>query len=603
MGWSKNHGNIAKVNADYAKAQAEIAKQEASNLAELKTNAEVAAENANTATADTIAVIEDANTAASNADNAASEAATQASYAKNQAERAKSEADRLVGTDVSVLDNKVTIISQKVDTEIGKVTQQLDETNRQTQTLQHGSNVINGTIGSPLDVQIQGRTLISLGNSTLDSTKKYVLADKKIKIKWADASVLTGTAKFIGRNERPTIIRIANFENKVTGSTAENPHDIYYSIGSTLMTPLNGSLLIDQVAINVMTKIDGAISIETTKINGGIAQRRFTFNLIAEVERQIGRIPRSTLADRVQWLKENIESFTANWYGFGSGVGGNKAVIQAWRSDLNAWNATTFQHTQGTVAKLTHSSRNVAQYVDSNGLFHLLANSNQSDGVTSSTINTDYVELEIELKPSANFTQPNVPLYEVAQSDYDNILVVWDENKVLNLYPKVEGVQHLTNPYLIIGGANPSYLYLNLKLGQVGNQKDTLKKIDGKWILNKLVDTEATTPVLLTTPQTIDVTDKVEGDLVVNGLTQVNVGSGFTFTTDDKGKRIYTLTPANQRYLLTVNATELIATYSKNIRTALDDTINKQSDIATTLSVHERAIVDLYVRIKALEVK
>lgn len=124
MGWSKDHGNIAKVNADYAKVQGDVAKQEASNLSKLKTDAEVATENASTAA-------QNANTAKSNADNAASEAITQANHAKNEGDRAKAEADRLAGTDVSVLDNKIGSLSSLNTTNKTSVVESVNEVTTQ----------------------------------------------------------------------------------------------------------------------------------------------------------------------------------------------------------------------------------------------------------------------------------------------------------------------------------------------------------------------------------------------------------------------------------------------------------------------------------------
>ncbi|MGA4519585.1 glycerophosphodiester phosphodiesterase [Solibacillus silvestris] len=125
MGWSKDHGTAAKVNAEYAKEQGNVAKQEATNLAELKSSVEAATQNASAATENANAVIEDANTAASNADSAASEAIAQANHAKNEGDRAKAEADRLVGTDVSKLDNKIT----EVTTQLAENVQQINRIN------------------------------------------------------------------------------------------------------------------------------------------------------------------------------------------------------------------------------------------------------------------------------------------------------------------------------------------------------------------------------------------------------------------------------------------------------------------------------------------
>lgn len=178
---------------------------------------------------------------------------------------------------------------------------------------------------------------------------------------------------------------------------------------------------------------------------------------------------------------------------------------------------------------------------------------------------------------------------------------------------------------------------------------------------------------VLATPQTIDVTDKVEGSLKVNGLTQTEVMSGVIRrekakpvqrttdliwfinvvdnntisvpngsqlthklnkflalykngipfnkygTQDNHGygnrrlsinnedfdpKAEYTITyTALDKHLLTANPTNVKLTYAKNIRGAVDDTVNQVQDNSTMLSVHEKAIVDLYVRVKALEVR
>ncbi|KYD26542.1 hypothetical protein [Geobacillus stearothermophilus] len=104
---------------------------------------------------------------------------------------------------------------------------------------------------------------------------------------------------------------------------------------------------------------------------------------------------------------------------------------------------------------------------------------------------------------------------------------------------------------------------------------------------------------ILATPQTIVVTDKVEGDLVVNGATQVEVGSGFTYTEVD-GKRTYTKLAANQRYNVTANILSVIANYDTSLKSVVDSMVAKQSDIAATVSVNVRAIAELYKRVKAL---
>src|SRR5690606_33806386 len=92
--------------------------------------------------------------------------------------------------------------------------------------------------------------------------------------------------------------------------------------------------------------------------------------------------------------------------------------------------------------------------VDNDGIVHYLAYADPSDGTTPSIINTDYVELEIELKPNADFHNPKVPLYEVTQAEYNKILTDWDANEVINRFPSVEGVQHVVNPVVSVSGGN-----------------------------------------------------------------------------------------------------------------------------------------------------
>lgn len=104
---------------------------------------------------------------------------------------------------------------------------------------------------------------------------------------------------------------------------------------------------------------------------------------------------------------------------------------------------------------------------------------------------------------------------------------------------------------------------------------------------------------ILATPQTIVVTDKVEGDLVVNGQTQVEVGSGFTYTEVD-GERTYTKLAENQRYNVTSNILSIIANYNSSLKSVVDSVVAKQSDIAAQVSVNVRAIAELYKRVKAL---
>lgn len=211
MGWSKDHGTAAKVNAEYAKEQGNVAKQEATNLAELKSNVEAATQNASTAAENANAVIEDANTAASNADSAASEAIAQANHAKNEGDRAKAEADRLAGTDVSVLDNKVTNLSDSVNTKFGEVTTQLAQT----------TNMRNLALAQNLFKGKNAKSSLIVGNNQpIHGVVEYIASGFGGFKYWMAATPYVGYNEVI---ENPCIYASNDGENWVVPTGVTNP--------------------------------------------------------------------------------------------------------------------------------------------------------------------------------------------------------------------------------------------------------------------------------------------------------------------------------------------------------------------------------------------
>jgi hypothetical protein len=114
-----------------------------------------------------------------------------------------------------------------------------------------------------------------------------------------------------------------DFVGKVSGSTVECPHIAYSGGGgtgqpTTLITP-NDTKYEVGISYGNISALDGSISSVSGKVNGGISQQLFSFNLIRIFEDTYGTIPRSTDAvSKVAWLKSNISKLTVNWYGYGS---------------------------------------------------------------------------------------------------------------------------------------------------------------------------------------------------------------------------------------------------------------------------------------------
>jgi hypothetical protein len=337
--------------------------------------------------------------------------------------------------------------------------QMLEKQSQQSATIGHGLNVINSSQNSPLDIRIEGRTLVNVSQNVLDPAKYYVLSDKKSKVKFGDGTTYTGVAKFQGRAEKPILIRVSNFENKVSGSTLENPHLFKRSgtltSGDTSLLSPSSPNFAEQTASGYsnIRSLDSTTISNFCNNNGGIMQYLFSFSLIEEIERYVGKIPASDTAGKVAWLKNNIAKLTFNWWGYGQSPAGYKANLCRWSVLGSTWDVVS-TNTASTPTKTTITLTNTA-YIDPNGFVHFLAYAEPSDGVTASTIYTDYVELETELNQNAQLWNPRFPLYEVdATTEYPNILTTWDENEVMRRFPMVESVQHVQNPYVIAEGEN-----------------------------------------------------------------------------------------------------------------------------------------------------
>lgn len=199
----------------------------------------------------------------------------------------------------------------------------------------------------------------------------------------------------------------ANFVGKVSGSTAANPHVAKVAVSSTLQQPTGFSVEAAQGGYSNLLAVDNGYLTYPTSTNTQYAQQLFSFNLIEHVQRTYGTIPGVTTADKVTWLKSNLSKLTFNWFGFGSSASGNKASIKMWNASNSSWDGNNF-HTLGTVSKasISESATYMSLRIDTNGFAHFLAYAEASDGATSSVINTDYVELQVELSTDIKSNMP-----------------------------------------------------------------------------------------------------------------------------------------------------------------------------------------------------
>lgn len=195
---------------------------------------------------------------------------------------------------------------------------------------------------------------------------------------------------------------LMNFVGKVSGSTTVNPHVVTQRNSVGLETATSTAFEFADARYQVIVSADGLTTSTTTSVNGEQSKHRFSFNVLAHVERLYGTVPGVDIAGKIAWLKTNITKLTATWHGFGTGPTGNKASLTRWDANAGAWLSTAVTgttHTGSGVLPLTFTP-GVATSIDANGFMHLLVFAEPSDGTTASVINTDFVEVKVDLDTS-----------------------------------------------------------------------------------------------------------------------------------------------------------------------------------------------------------
>lgn len=336
----------------------------------------------------------------------------------------------------------------------------LVELDKKSQAVQHGLNIVNAPVASPLNIEIQGCTLVNLlGQTTLDPSKYYVYIPGKGTTKiTAGGNTYEGIAKFTGQSTVSYSIK-QDFRRKVAGSAVENGHIARRAAINNLNVPNNNLLVEFNVGdITGVSTLDNSVTNSggNASTSGNIGQQMFSFDLIRTLQDKYGPQiwqGKTTLAEKVSIAKQLITKLTCNWWGFGIGPVGNKATLARWSNNLSQW-ITAGVNTGTGVGKITASPNYSGQdLIDSNGFSYILAYAEPSNGTVASVINTDYIELELEV--NTNLPLLEDALYEVDQATYNKVNVDTEfiGQKLMDKFPYVQGVQHL-NPVVVAEGGN-----------------------------------------------------------------------------------------------------------------------------------------------------
>ncbi|WP_241674629.1 putative phage tail protein [Paenibacillus luteus] len=201
----------------------------------------------------------------------------------------------------------------------------------------------------------------------------------------------------------------ANFVGKIRASTVANANIGHSSVFTSLVAPSGYSSAneLSQTQYDQSSTLNGVASTVTTLVNGGIAQDKRSIDAIENVIRRYGVGvfgSASTVTERLAWLKVNIAKMVLNAYVSGVGPLGNKAKVAWWTGAWTSSTGGTWENNAATITKVSPITVNGAtawfdRSIDDTGFVHILAYCpDGSNGTIASTINVDFIELEIYLK-------------------------------------------------------------------------------------------------------------------------------------------------------------------------------------------------------------
>lgn len=220
-----------------------------------------------------------------------------------------------------------------------------------------------------------------------------------------------------------------DFLGKVKGSVKECPHTVKYRLFNSLSAPTD---IVEELAAHAISVADSVVMSTTETRENCFPQQLFSFDLIEMVERKFGcKIPGR---NKAQWLKDNCDSVRVNYKGYGTNPTGNKVKITIFDHSsakwLNDWVTITTSapsHKNGAF-RGEHFDRMIP-----NGILHVLAYTDPSNGVSSSTVYTDYISVEMTLKANTAFTTFYCDNNR-AREDKCNPILIQKETKTIKRY-------------------------------------------------------------------------------------------------------------------------------------------------------------------------
>lgn len=195
--------------------------------------------------------------------------------------------------------------------------------------------------------------------------------------------------------------------DKVKGSVLENPNILATGAYSDVMKPSDYLTEMVQQGYNQAAKLDNNILQWQVNVNGNRSAICDKWNVLEVLVRTLGDDffndrGAHEISDKIEVIKNILTEIKPATWGYGTSPTGNKLSYKVWVNN-NSWGGTRVNG-GSTLAKLEYSSTGTAanNYISDDGFLYAISYAEPSDGVTPSTVNTDYSNLEIKIRLSMN---------------------------------------------------------------------------------------------------------------------------------------------------------------------------------------------------------
>lgn len=231
---------------------------------------------------------------------------------------------------------------------------------------------------------------------------------------------------------------VADFAGKVAESTTENPNIFKRGYNSALLPPSSFTTEHTTSDYNKITNLDSICKEATANAaDRTIPQQLFQFDIVKEFEKRFGPIP--TPLNKGDYVKKRISRIQCDAYIYGSGPNGNKVYIARYIASSNQWSpydTAVVANTSSSPSLVTKqwggADGNISDAIDSNGMVSYLVYTDASDGITASTIYTDYVKLTVTFKHGDDLVAGDISAGRMVTVKHDGIAFQLMQNESID---------------------------------------------------------------------------------------------------------------------------------------------------------------------------